>query len=75
MILLTIENISALYQKSTLNNAHKKYNNINRKSSKISISVESFIAKWIEKLYYVKKMKQKNIKSWGEKEYKKLITE
>ena len=26
MILLTIENISALYQKSTLNNAHKKYN-------------------------------------------------
>jgi hypothetical protein len=26
VILLTIENISALYQKSTLNNAHKKYN-------------------------------------------------
>ena len=56
-------------------NAHEKYNNINRKSSKISISVEIFIAKWIEKLYYVKKMKQKNIKSWGEEEYKKLVTE
>ena len=56
-------------------NAHNKHNNINRKSSKISINVEIFIAKWIEKLYYVKKMKQKNIESWGGEEYKKLVTE
>ncbi len=54
---------------------YKKYNSIDRKSSKISINIENFVARWIEKLYYVKKMKQKNIKSWGEKEYKKLTRE
>jgi len=52
---------------------YKKYPSINRKSTKISISLENFIAKWIEKFYYVKKMKQKNIESWGGEEYKKLI--
>ena len=51
---------------------YKKYPSINRKSGKISITLENFISKWIEKLYYVKKMKQKNIESWGKEEYEKL---
>lgn len=54
-------------------NLSKKYSSINRNSSKISISIENFIAKWMEKLFYVNKMKQKNIESWGKEEYKKLF--
>ena len=52
---------------------HKKYPSINRKSSKISITLENFIAKWMEKLYYIKKMKQRNIEAWGKEEYEKLM--
>jgi len=52
---------------------YKKYGNINRKSGKISIIIENFLSKWMEKLYYIKKMKQKNIESWGKEEYEKLM--
>ena len=46
---------------------------INRKTSKILLGIENFIANTLEKLVYVKKMRQKNIDSWGEEQYEKLI--
>jgi len=52
---------------------YKKYPSINRKSTKISLTLENFVLKWIEKLYYVEKMKQRNIESWGKEEYHKLM--
>jgi len=51
---------------------YRDYANINRKISSIN-KIEKIFADIIEKLYYKRKMRDKNIKAWGETEYKKLI--
>jgi glycosyltransferase involved in cell wall biosynthesis len=50
-----------------------KYNTINRKTSKKLLKIENLIANTLEKLVYVKKMRQKNIDSWGKDQYEELI--
>ena len=50
-----------------------EHKNINRKTSKILLKIENIIANTFEKLVYVKKMRQKNIDSWGKEQYEKLI--
>ena len=52
-------------------NTIKKHPTINRKSSKIRNMFEIFISKEIEKRIYLKTMKEKNERSFGEENYKK----
>jgi len=51
----------------------KKYKTINRESSQKLLRIENFIANTLEKLVYVKKMRQKNIDGWGKEQYEKLF--
>jgi len=46
---------------------------VNRKTSHLKLKFERILAENLEKIVYKRKMKKKNIESWGETEYKKLI--
>ena len=50
-----------------------KYKSINHNSSKIIKKLENYMTTISEILFYNWKMKEKNIKVWGEKEYTKLM--
>lgn len=50
----------------------KKHQSINRKTHPIKIKVENLIAGFLEKYYYSKIMREKNIKAWGKEQYEKL---
>lgn len=50
-----------------------KYKTINKKSGKIKLKFEVFLAVIFEKLLYVPKMRERNIRAWGKEEYERLI--
>ena len=52
---------------------YKKYSTIDKNSPKIKKTIENKIVEYAEKLIYKKKMKNRNIKGWGEEEYNKLM--
>ena len=51
---------------------HKIFPTINREESKLKIYFMNLFSNIVEKFYYKNKMKDKNIKGWGEAEYTKL---
>ena len=52
----------------------KKYKTIDRKTCQMILRIQNFIANKLEKFFYIKKMKQKNIESWGKEEYDRLFS-
>ncbi len=52
---------------------YKDYPSINKNSSKTIKTLHNKIIEYVEKFIYKKKMRDKNIKAWGELEYQKLI--
>lgn len=50
----------------------KKHQSINRKRSFVN-KLENNLAIIVEKLVYIRTMREKNIQSWGEEQYKKLV--
>ncbi|RZD48633.1 MAG: hypothetical protein CXT78_01010 [Thaumarchaeota archaeon] len=46
---------------------------INRKTNNLKLKFEKILAENLEKIIYKRKMRRRNIESWGEAEYKKLI--
>jgi|APSaa5957512535_1039671.scaffolds.fasta_scaffold00120_62 glycosyltransferase involved in cell wall biosynthesis len=51
----------------------KIHEGVNRKTNHLKLKFEKIIAENLEKIIYKRKMRKKNIESWGETEYKKLI--
>ena len=50
----------------------EKCKNIHRKQSFLEKEFEKLISNILEKMYYKRKMRNKNIKAWGKEEYEKL---
>jgi hypothetical protein len=54
-------------------NTRKKCRNINRKELIFKKTFQKILANITEKMYYKRKMRDKNIKAWGESEYQRLM--
>ena len=55
---------------STIVSSHKS---IKKSSLAIKIKLMHLLASWTETLVYNRTMREKNIKAWGESEYKRLM--
>ena len=50
-----------------------KTGGINRKTNQTKLKIEKIFAEILEKVFYKRKMRKKNIKSWGKIEYERLM--
>jgi glycosyltransferase involved in cell wall biosynthesis len=51
----------------------KIHGNIDRETNQLKLKLEKIFAEIIEKIIYKKKMRKKNIESWGKTEYERLV--
>lgn len=56
-----------------LNEFINKESRINRKPNRIKLKIEKIFVEFLEKNFYKRKMKDKNIQAWGKKDYERLM--